>query len=68
MDDLYYTPKEVSKLLKVSKPTVYKWIEAGILQGVRIGGTVRIPRESVAAAIQRIWPDEGDKEAAAGDT
>lgn len=64
MQDEYYTPTEVSKLLKVSRPTVYKWIEAGIVQGVRIGGTVRVTRASVEAAIQRIYPD--DSKAAAG--
>lgn len=31
------TPEEVAKLLKVSKRTVYRWIDSGELKVARIG-------------------------------
>ena len=33
----FLTPEEVAKILKVSKRTVYRWIESGDLKVARIG-------------------------------
>jgi excisionase family DNA binding protein len=43
---------EAARLLKVSKWTVYRWIEEGRLEATKIGrGSLRIFRSSVAALI-----------------
>jgi len=38
-------PDEVAAFWSVSVKTIYRWIDLGILEGVKKGGTVRIPRE-----------------------
>jgi len=42
-----YTPGEVAKILKVTRRTVYRWIEAGILEAARIDGVYRITEEGI---------------------
>jgi excisionase family DNA binding protein len=37
-------PDEVAKFWSVSVKTIYRWIDTGIIQAVKKGGTVRIPR------------------------
>lgn len=41
----FITPTEVSRLLGVSRPTIYNWMKAGILEHYRIGGLYKIKRE-----------------------
>jgi excisionase family DNA binding protein len=36
------TPAEVAKIMRVSKSTVYRWVEEGTLPAMRLGGVVRI--------------------------
>jgi len=36
------TPAEVAKIMRVSKSTVYRWVEEGTLPAMRMGGVVRI--------------------------
>lgn len=43
----FYTPQEVSELLKVSDKTVRNWIRNGILGAVVIGKSYRIPEEKL---------------------
>lgn len=43
----FYTPQEVSELLKVSDKTVRNWIRSGILGAVVIGKSYRIPEEKL---------------------
>ena len=38
-------PDEVAAFWSVSVKTIYRWIDLGILEGVKKGGTVRVPRE-----------------------
>jgi excisionase family DNA binding protein len=38
-------PDEVAAFWSVSVKTIYRWIDLGILEAVKKGGTVRIPRE-----------------------
>jgi excisionase family DNA binding protein len=46
--------EEASKLLKVSKWTVYRWIEEGRLSATKIGlGSLRVFRTSVDGLIER---------------
>ncbi|WP_041274664.1 helix-turn-helix domain-containing protein [Desulforamulus reducens] len=41
----FITPTEVSRLLGVSRPTIYNWMKAGILKHYRIGGLYKIKKE-----------------------
>jgi len=38
-------PDEVARFWRVSVKTVYRWIDMGIIPGVKKGGTVRVPKE-----------------------
>ncbi|MCL5981382.1 MAG: helix-turn-helix domain-containing protein [Firmicutes bacterium] len=38
----YYTPEEVADNLKVSRKTIYNWIQEGRLKAVKIGHVWRI--------------------------
>jgi excisionase family DNA binding protein len=38
-------PDEVAKFWRVSVKTIYRWIEIGIIPGVKKGGTVRVRRD-----------------------
>jgi excisionase family DNA binding protein len=44
-DKKYLRPDEVAAFWRVSVKTVYRWIDLGIIDGVKKGGTVRIERE-----------------------
>lgn len=39
-------PDEVAAFWSVSVKTIYRWIDLGILDAVKKGGTVRVPREN----------------------
>lgn len=39
-------PDEVAAFWSVSVKTIYRWIDMGILDAVKKGGTVRVPREN----------------------
>ena len=47
MADTFYTPDELAAMLKVTRQAIYNWIQQGRMEAVRIGRTVRIPREEV---------------------
>jgi len=38
----YYTPEEVANLIKVSRKTIYNWIQEGRLKAVKIGHFWRV--------------------------
>jgi excisionase family DNA binding protein len=38
---------EVAKRFNVTRFTIYKWLEKGVLEGINIEGTVRVLRSSV---------------------
>jgi len=40
-------PDEVAVYWSVAVSTVYSWIDQGIMDAIKKGGTVRIPREEV---------------------
>lgn len=42
----YLTPKEIADELRVTRTTVYRWIDEGKLTAIRAGGAVRILRAS----------------------
>lgn len=43
MDKLAVKPTEAARLLDVSRPTLYQWMNRADFPVVRIGGCVRIP-------------------------
>ncbi len=47
MEDNYYTPQDVAKILKVAYMTVYRWIRAGKLKAVKAGKQYRIDKEEL---------------------
>jgi len=52
MEPLLLRVDEVAKLLRVSRWTVYRWIEEGRLEGTKLNrGTLRIFRSSVEALV-----------------
>ncbi len=42
-----YTPIEVAKIFKVTRKTIYNWIESGKIKPIKIGNVIRIPKEEV---------------------
>ncbi|MEW6698728.1 MAG: helix-turn-helix domain-containing protein [Bacillota bacterium] len=43
----FYTPADISKILKVSTNTVYRWINLGLLSGFKFGGAYRVTQEDL---------------------
>jgi putative molybdopterin biosynthesis protein len=54
MANQVYTPEEVASILKVSKNAIYKWVQEGRIDAIRIGKSVRIP----AAEVERLLRGE----------
>jgi excisionase family DNA binding protein len=48
----YLTPKEASKLLKVSAPTLISMMKSGRVDALRLGGRVLIDKEKLTQAMQ----------------
>jgi len=46
-DELFYTPEEVSKKLKVSYMTIYRWIVSNKLSAYKLGRQYRISENSL---------------------
>jgi excisionase family DNA binding protein len=42
-----YTPEEIARQVKVERQTVYHWLSAGLLRGLRVGSTWRITEEDL---------------------
>jgi excisionase family DNA binding protein len=54
MESLLLRIQETAKLLRVSKWTVYRWVEEGRLRGTKIGqGSLRVFRASVNELIDK---------------
>lgn len=57
----FLTQKQTAEILQVHRSTLHRWLRAGRLESVKIGGTVRIP----ASALERIvGPLNGPENAA----
>ncbi len=55
----FYTPEEIAELLKVSRRSVYEWLSAGKLHGLRAGQYWRITEEDLMKFMQRRERDHG---------
>lgn len=53
MEDNFYTPQDIAKILKVAYMTVYRWIRAGKLMANRAGKQYRITNEELKRFINR---------------
>ncbi len=49
MQTKYLTPKEVAAQLEVSPATIVRWFNNGVIPGIRIHRTIKIPRTAVDA-------------------
>ena len=48
-------PREVARLLTVSRSTVYRWFWEGVLRGVKLnGGTVKILESAVQEKLAEV--------------
>jgi len=43
----YYKPQQIAVFYNVHVRTVYGWISEGKLEAVKVGGSMRIPRQAV---------------------
>lgn len=55
--EVLMTVPEVAGLLRVSRMTVYRQIHDGTLPAVRMGRTLRVPRQAVKKILGDAWPD-----------
>ena len=60
MEPVLLRVQETAKLLKVSKWTIYRWIEEGRLSATKIGrGSLRVFQASVSRIIEEVRIDHG---------
>jgi excisionase family DNA binding protein len=50
----YLTPDEAADWLRVSRPTLYAYIKAGLIPSVKIGGSRRISVQALEEALSRL--------------
>ena len=43
----YYRPDEVAIYFSISRRTVYRWIETGKIEAVKVGKMLRVSREAL---------------------
>ncbi len=55
VDERWYTAQEVADLFQVDRQTVWRWLKAGRLQGISLGGKVgwRIRESALRAFVER---------------
>jgi excisionase family DNA binding protein len=55
----FLTVAEVAALMRVSKMTVYRLVNAGTLPAVRVGRSVRVPEQAVHDYLQHAFVEAG---------
>jgi excisionase family DNA binding protein len=58
-DVRFLTVAEVAALMRVSKMTVYRLVNAATLPAVRVGRSVRVPEQAVHDYLQHAYYDVG---------
>jgi excisionase family DNA binding protein len=43
----YLRPDEVAAFWSVSVKTIYRWVDMGVLEAVKVGGCLRVSRDAV---------------------
>lgn len=51
-----YTVAEVAAMMRVSKMTVYRLVQAGTIECIRFGRSYRVPRDAVRRYLQSVSP------------
>ncbi len=51
------TVAEVAEILRLSRMTVYRMVNSGVLPALKVGRSVRIPEESVDEYLRRAFVD-----------
>ena len=59
MQPLLLTLDEVAEALRQSRQSVYRHIERGDLEAVKVGKSRRVPRESLEAFVERLRSEAG---------
>lgn len=44
---IFFSPREIAEMLKVSKPSVHKLVRHGVLESIRIGTKILVSEESL---------------------
>lgn len=47
------TPKELASFLRISQPSVYRLVEKRALSFIKVGGSLRFPREDVETYLEQ---------------
>jgi excisionase family DNA binding protein len=55
----FLTVAEVATLMRVSKMTVYRLVNAATLPAVRVGRSVRVPEQAVHSYLQHSYVEAG---------
>ena len=58
----WFSIREAAEYLKVSQPTIFRWMKDGVLSFYKVGGATRFSREGLEAVIEKTV---GKKEAEA---
>jgi excisionase family DNA binding protein len=64
MQDEYYTPEEIAARYKITRQAVYNWITSGRLRAIKLGRSLRIPREAFEEFVRlnKHQGEEGSKQ------
>jgi excisionase family DNA binding protein len=52
------TLEEIAKELRVSKRTVVRWVQQGILSAYRIGTVIRVPEDAFEKMLKQHWTED----------
>ena len=63
---IYYTRRDICQLLKISLPTVDRYIRHGIISGSKVGNRIVISQANLDAALTKINGRRGKTEPSAG--
>jgi excisionase family DNA binding protein len=61
VEEAYYTPKEVAQRLKVSRKSIYRWLESGDLRAVKFGRDYRIMESDLEDFIRERRTRRGER-------
>jgi excisionase family DNA binding protein len=64
----FWTVKEAATLMRVSKMSVYRLVNGGELESVRVGRCFRIPEDALARYLGQAQPPASQPSAAPGTT
>jgi excisionase family DNA binding protein len=53
VQERYYTPQEIADMLKVTRITVYRWLDQGDLKGIRFQREYRISQTDLDDFLER---------------